>query len=90
MLTLPTDIRFIISDEKKVRAAVEGDVLHVEAEPGFVYGRLNRQSVLQNLNEAASSIAGREIRAILSEMRQAERAARSIEELRQFKEVTIK
>lgn len=85
--TLPPDIRFIISDEKKVRAVSDGDVLRVEAEPGFVYARLNRQPVLQKLAEAASGTVGREIRVILSEMRQTERAIRSIEELKQFKEV---
>lgn len=87
MPTLPPDIRFIIGDNKKVRAAADGDVLRVEAEPGFVYARLNRQPVLQKLSEAASGIAGREMRVILSEMRQTERTRRDVEELKQFKEV---
>ena len=84
MPALPPDIRFVIGDEKKVRAVPDGDVLRLEAEPGFIYARLNRQPVLQTLSDATSNAAGREIRVLLSEMRQTERAARSLDDLKKF------
>ena len=85
--SLPPDSRLLIADERKVRAHFEGDVLHLEAEPGFVYGRLNRQPVIQKIAEAASGIAGREIRVLVSELRRADGGVRSLDDLKQFKEV---
>ena len=81
------DIRFLLEDDEKVRGAVEGDVIRVEAAPGFVYARLNRPDVLQKLSDAAANAAGHPLRVLLSEMRPQERQTRSLDELRNFKEV---
>lgn len=85
--SLPPDSRLLIADERKVRAYFEGDALHLEAEPGFVYGRLSRQPVIQKIAEAASGIAGREIRVLVSELRRTDGGVRSLDDLKQFKEV---
>lgn len=85
--SLPPDSRLLIADERKVWAHFEGDVLRLEAEPGFVYGRLSRQPIIQKIAEAASGIAGREIRVLVSELRRADGGVRSLDDLKQFKEV---
>lgn len=88
--SLPPDSRFLITNGEKVRAHFEGDVLKLETEPGFVYGRINRQPVINKLTETASTIAGREIRVLVSERRPEDSAARSLEDLKQFREVKFK
>ena len=84
---LPFELRGYIGDESKICASVEGDVLRVEVVPGFVYGRFNKPDVIQRLSDAARGAAGREIRVLLSELKPKPRQQRSIEELKQFKEV---
>ena len=81
------DLRICIGDKAKLRARIEGDVLHLEVIPGFVYGRFNKQEVLQKFAAAAGELAGREIRVMLSELKPDERPRRDIDELRAFKEV---
>ncbi len=70
-----------------MRGRLEGNVLHVECLPGFLYGRLNKQDVLTTIGKAAEALTGREIRVLLGELRQEETKKRSVEELKQFKEV---
>ncbi len=85
---LPKDISTRLDDEKSVRGHVEGPILRLEVVPGFLYARFNRQDVLARFSEAASGLAGREIRAALSELTDtAEKPVRDIDELRAFKEV---
>ena len=84
---LPFELRGYIGDESKICASVEGDVLRVEVVPGFVYGRFNKPDVIQRLSDAARGAAGREIRVLLSELKPKPRQQRSLEELKQFKEV---
>ena len=59
--------------------------------PGFLYARFNRQDVLAKFSEAASRLAGREIRAKLTELTEQaatqDNAKRSLEDLKAFKEV---
>lgn len=84
---LAPDLRVTISNEDKVRGRLEGNVLHVECLPGFLYGRLNKQDVLATIGKAAEALTGREIRVLLGELKQDETKKRSVEELKQFKEV---
>ena len=87
---LPKDISTRVDDAKNVRGRLDGPVLHIEVSPGFLYGRFNRQEVLAAFSAAASGLAGREIRASLSELSDTPAQAKhSIEELRGFKEVTF-
>ena len=80
-------VRGYLGDESKVCANVDGDVLRVEVVPGFVYGRVNKPDIIQRFSDAARSISGREMRVLLTELKPKPRQQRSLEELKQFKEV---
>ena len=84
---LPMDIKLKLGDESAVRGHVENGLLKVEAAPGFVYGRFNRPDVIVKLSEAASEVCGREMHAVIAELKENPRIKRSLEELKQFKEV---
>ena len=88
---LPKDISTRLDDTASVRAVLDGQVLNLMVVPGFLYGRFNRQDVLAKFSDAASRLAGREIRARLSELTEQtetqENAKRSLEDLKAFKEV---
>ena len=84
---MPFDVRGYLVDESKVCAAVDGDVLRVEVVPGFVYGRVNKPDIIQRFSDAVRSISGREMRVLLTELKPKPRQQRSLEELKQFKEV---
>lgn len=84
---LAPDLRVTISSEDKVRGRLEGNILHLECIPGFLYGRLNKTEVLDTIGGAAGTVAGREVRVLLSELKPDEAKKRSVDELKQFKEV---
>ena len=88
---LPKDISTRLDDVSSVRGFLEGPVLNLLVVPGFLYGRFNRQDVLGKFSDAASRLAGREIRARLSELTESAEAPagakRSLDELKAFKEV---
>ncbi len=84
---LTPDLRYVLGDSTKVRGRMENGVLHVDCLPGFVYGRFNRQEVLDSFAAAASRKCGRDVRVILGELGADAQSTRSVEELRQFKEV---
>lgn len=84
---LPPDLRFTLEDAAKIRGTVDGNTLKIACIPGFVYGRFNRPEVLERFAAAAKAVCGRDMRATLEELTDASSAARSVEELKQFKEV---
>ncbi len=84
---LTPDLRYVLSDSAKVRGRMENGVLRMECLPGFVYGRFNRQEVLDSFAAAASRRCGHEVRVILGEMGADTQGERSVDELRKFKEV---
>ena len=84
---LPRDIALLLDDSKNLRAEIKENQLSIELTPGFIYGRFNKPDVLNKLGAVASELAGREIRAKLSELNEKPRDKRSLEELRAFKEV---
>ena len=84
---LTPDLRYVLGDSAKVRGRMENGVLRVECLPGFVYGRFNRQEVLDSFAAAASRRYGHEVRVILGEMGADTQGERSVDELRKFKEV---
>ena len=86
---LPVQERVSFDDETKLTAHLSGDTLYLEALPGFVYGRVNRQDILQKFASAAREVTAREIRVVLSELKQGEKARRALDELRQIKEMRI-
>ncbi len=86
--TLPRDISMQLSDPKTVRGRLEGQILKIEVMPGFLFGRFNKPEVLAKFSETASRLAGREIRAALSELTDdPEAPRRSLDDLKAFKEV---
>jgi len=86
--TLPRDISMQLNDPKTVRGRLDGQLLRLEVMPGFLYGRFNKPEVLARFSEAAARLAGREIRAALSELTDDSQAPRrSLEDLKEFKEV---
>jgi len=86
--TLPRDISMQLNDPKTVRGRLDGQVLKIEVMPGFLFGRFNKPEVLAKFSETASRLAGREIRAALSELTDdPEVPRRSLEDLKEFKEV---
>ena len=85
---LPKDISMRLEDEKSVRARIEGPQLRIEVVPGFVYSRFNRQEILAKFSAAATELAGREIRAVVSPMEDRPGdGKRSLDDLKAFKEV---
>ena len=87
---LPIDLRYMLEDESVVRAILNGNVLQVQVQPGFKFGRFNRPDVLERFAEEASGLLGREIHAKIEELRETERPKRSLDELKSFKEVHFK
>ena len=84
---LPIGLKTFLSKESDIRGRIEGDLLKLEANPVFVYGRVNKPEVLQLFAQAAGELAGREIRVMLSELKPNERPQRDIDELRAYPEV---
>ena len=80
---LPRDIEAILGTVDGVR---EGDILFVEADPGFYFNRFNRADVLEALGSAASELLSKPIVAKVREKRP-QGKTRSLDELRQFPEV---
>ncbi len=85
--SLPMDIKLRLDDSASVRGKIENGTLRIEVAPGFLYGRFNRQDVLAKFTEAATALTGKEVHAILSELHDKPRMQRSLDELKQFKEV---
>ncbi len=83
---LPMELRFSLGDESRVRGTLEDTALVLEVLPGFLYDRFNRQEVLEKVAEAARQVCGRELRVQLKEL-QSQGKTRSLDELKQFKEV---
>ena len=86
---LPMDIKLRLDDSASVRGKIENGTLRIEVMPGFLYGRFNRQDVLAKFSEAATALAGKEIHALLSALHDEPRPQRSLDELKQFKEVKL-
>ena len=84
---LPMDIKLRLDDSASVRGKIENGTLRIEVVPGFLYGRFNRQEVLAKFSAAATALAGKEIHALLSELHDGPHQQRSLDELKQFKEV---
>ena len=84
---LPLDIRFTMEDESRIRGSVEGNQILLEAQTSFLVTRLQKQDVVQNLMEAGRKVCGKEMRVQVREFRAEEPPKRSLDDLRQFKEV---
>lgn len=83
---LPMDIKMLLPDTKKLRGVLTENTLRLEAAAGFVYGRINKQEILQKFSSAAQELTGEPVRAVLSEMKE-DSSARNLDELKSYPEV---
>ena len=65
----------------------KSDVLVIEALPGFLYDRFNRQDIQGKFADAARAVCGRELRVQLRPLQERETSRHSLDELKKFKEV---
>jgi len=84
---VPMDARINLEDESRVTGHVEGNLLILEAQNAFLLGRFQRPDVTQRLSEAARSVCGKELRVQVRERKEEARESRSLDDLKQFKEV---
>ncbi len=84
---LPMDLRVSLGDESRVRGGLEDGVLVIEALPGFLYDRFNRQDIQGKFADAARAVCGRELRVQLRPLQERETSRHSLDELKKFKEV---
>ena len=85
---LPMELRMRLNDPQSVRGRLDGQILRLEAAPGFLFGRFSKPDVLEKLSEAASALTGHEVRAAVSELSDnSATPGRSLEDLKAFKEV---
>lgn len=84
---LPRDVSLRLDDIKSVRGRIKENILFIEADPVFFYGRINKPEVLSKFGEVATELCGCEIRVNLSQLDDKPREKRSLDDLRAFKEV---
>lgn len=84
---LPMEIKMSIADPLKVRGYVEGDTLHIDVIPGFIHKRFEKPEMLERFAQMARELSGKEMRVKLGELKEDVRSARSLDELKKFKEV---
>ena len=85
---LPYDIRVQFEEGDRIAGRVDGNLLLLETQMDFLIKRFHqRPDVMQSLSRIASEVCGREMRVQIQMQQNRERAQRSLEELRQFKEV---
>ena len=86
---LPRDLHTFLGENSPVVPKLENGVLRLGITAGFIFGRFNKPEVVAKLSAAASAVCGREIRVIVSELTEQapQQAQRSLEDLKQFKEV---
>ena len=84
---LPYDIRLHLEDGERVGARVEGNLLILETSNSFLNQRLQRQDILQIFMDAARQVCRREMRVQVREKQADEHKSRSLDDLKQFKEV---
>ena len=86
---LPRDLHTFLGENGPVVPKLENGVLRLGITAGFIFGRFNKPEVVAKLSAAASKLCGREMRVIISELKEQEPkpAQHSLEDLKQFKEV---
>ncbi len=84
---IPADMRANLEDEARVSGFVEGSQLILETENAFLAGRYQRPDVVKILTETARAVSGRELRLQVRARSEKPRETRSLDELRQYKEV---
>ncbi len=87
MPSLPLDVQMLLQDEERVTGSLDGNSILVETQNDFQARRFQRQDVILAFQAAGREVLGHDVR-VQARERQAEvRQARSLDDLRQFKEV---
>ena len=79
---LPPTLGAYLGNEASFTGALEGNVLKLQAEPGFVYERFNRPAILSAFAGAATALCGREVRVQLTELKKEAAPHRELDELK--------
>ncbi len=87
MPSLPLDVQMLLQDDERVSGFVDGNLLILETQNDFQARRFQRQEVLSALQSAGRSVLGRDLRVTVREKQAENRKTRSLDDLRQFKEV---
>lgn len=79
---LPPTLGAYLGNEASFTGALDGNVLRLQAEPGFVYNRINKPAVLSAFAGAATALCGRDIRVQLTELKKEAAPRRELDELK--------
>lgn len=79
---LPPTLGAYLGNAAAFTGALEGNVLKLQAEPGFVYERFNRPAILAAFTKAAADLSGKEIRTQLTELKKEAAPHRELDELK--------
>ena len=87
MPALPFDVQMLLQDEERVTGSLDGNTVLIETQNDFQARRFQRQDVLQKFQSVGREILGHDVRVLARERQTESRATRSLDDLRQFKEV---
>lgn len=87
MPSLPLDVQMLLQDEERVSGSFEGNAVLIETQNDFQARRFQRQEVLLAFQAAGRQVFGHDVRIQVRERQTESRATRSLDDLRQFKEV---
>ena len=79
---LPPTLSAYLGNEASFTGVLDGNVLRLQAEPGFVYNRINKPAVLTAFSAAATALCGGEIRVQLTELKKEAAPRRELDELK--------
>ena len=79
---LPPTLSAYLGNEASFTGTLGNNVLRLQAEPGFVYNRINKPAVLSAFASAATALCGREIRVQLTELKKEAAPRRELDELK--------
>ena len=87
---LPPSARSFVGDNESLSGTFDGDSLKLYAQDSLVYNQINKPKVLECFKQAALELSGRPIAVTITESKNTNQInTRSIEELKQFREVHI-
>ena len=87
MPSLPLDVQMLLQDEERVTGSLDGNTLLIETQNDFQAKRFQRQDVLQTFLSVGRDILDHDVRILARERQMESRKTRSLDDLRQFKEV---
>ena len=87
MPSLPLDVQMLLQDEERVTGSLDGNTLLIETQNDFQAKRFQRQDVLQTFQSVGRDILDHDVRILARERQMESRKTRSLDDLRQFKEV---